>query len=107
MKQVTEIKSQNGKERKEISFLVISEYTRLKQTSTDEQIKPDDSHLELEWVWWTIICCEMSFITRKRPPVDDDGGTGPQDTCDKDKRGHWEQINRITVSTFSTFKGFR
>lgn len=48
MKQVTEIKSQNGKERKEISFLVISEYTRLKQTSTDEQIKPDDSHLELE-----------------------------------------------------------
>lgn len=25
MKQVTEIKSQNGKERKEISFLVISE----------------------------------------------------------------------------------
>lgn len=43
MKQVTEIKSQNGKERKEIIFLVISEYTRLKQTSTDEH-----SHLELE-----------------------------------------------------------
>lgn len=66
MKQVTEIKSQNGKERKEIIFLVISEYTRLKQTSTGEQIKPDDSHLELEWVWWTIICCEIELYHEEK-----------------------------------------